>query len=101
MKTRGITEKQNNNGNTHREKGAKRPTPSKSKRPCPKIRVSLKKGKVVQGQCGYCTIEVMKANPGMTQDDARQEGQRGEEVKGVKQPIMGCDACEEYVCKAH
>ena len=81
-------------GITHKEKGAKRPTPSKSKRQCPKIRVSFKKGKVVQGRCGYCMAEVMKANPGMTQDDARK-------VKGVKQPTMGCDVCEEYVCKAH
>ena len=69
-------------------------TPSKSKRPCPKIRVAFKKGKVEQGRCGHCIAEVMRANPSMTQDDARK-------VKGVSQPRVGCDVCEEYICKKH
>ena len=72
----------------------KRNTPSKPKRACPQNRVAFKKGKVEKDWCSICVAEVLKANPGMNQNDVRK-------AKGVKQSTKGCNVCQEFICKDH
>ena len=84
-------------GIAHKVKGAKRPTPSKARKPCSE-RVSLG----YSAYCWYCLEEVKKASPGLKMSDARKQlGAKAKSSNTKACSKFGCTTCNKHVCEKH